>query len=114
MVVSSWFWCLPAGGGRGAHAVAFGDVADGSGEEAGVLAGGQVTAGKGQDLGLGHALAGGLDLPVRGGVPAPRVAAVLADESRGVVEERRPVPAGDRRPQLGELGRGGMVAAGVQ
>src|SRR3984893_16900639 len=134
MVVSSWFWCLPAGGGRGAHAVAFGDVADGSGEEAGVLAGGQVTAGKGQDLGLGHALAGGLDLPVlvgvlvaaadvegdraaevagdRGEVPAPRVAAVLADESRGVVEERRPVPAGDRRPQLGELGRGGRVAAG--
>src|SRR5258708_40062531 len=43
---------LPAGCGRGAHAVAFGDVADSRGEEFGVLAGGQVTAGKGQDLGL--------------------------------------------------------------
>jgi hypothetical protein len=83
-----------------------------------------------EDLGLGHALAGGLDLPVFAGivtaaayvesdrgaevagdsgeVPASRVAAVLGDKPRRAVEERRPVPAGDRRPQLGELGRDGM------
>ena len=69
-----------------------------------MLAGGQVAAGEGQDFGPGHALAGGLDLPVlvgvlvaaadvegdraaevagdRGEVPALRMAAVLADESR--------------------------------
>ena len=51
-----------------ADAVAFGDVADGGGEEVRVLTGGQVAAGKGQDPGLGHALAGGLDLPVLIGV----------------------------------------------
>ena len=107
---------LPAGGGRGAHAVAFGDVADGCGAEVRVLAGGQVAAGKGQDLGLGHALAGGLDLPVLVGVviaaadvkgdraaevagdrrevPASRVATVLGGEPRGAVEEGRPVPGG--------------------
>jgi hypothetical protein len=28
-------------------------------------------------------------------------------------QERRPVPAGDRRPHLLELARGGTVAAGV-
>jgi hypothetical protein len=43
----------------------------------------------------------------RGEVPSLRMAAVLADESRGVVRERRPVPAGDRRPQLGQLLRVG-------
>jgi hypothetical protein len=81
--------------------------ADGCGEEAGVLAGGQVTAGEGQDLGLGHALAGGFDLPVlvgvlvavadiegdravqadrdRGEIPALGVPAVLGDEACGVV-----------------------------
>jgi hypothetical protein len=59
---------LPAGGGRGADAVAIGDVADGGGEEVRVLAGGEVAAGEGQDLGLGHALAGGRDLPVLVGV----------------------------------------------
>src|SRR5260370_15888352 len=115
MVASLVVVVLPAGGGRGAHAVAFGDAADGCGEEVGVLAGGQVAAGEGQDLGLGHALAGGRDLPVlvgvlvaagdvegdraaevagdRGEVPAPRVAAVLGGRSRCGVEERRPVPA---------------------
>src|SRR5580704_6013589 len=121
---------LAAGGGRGADAVAFGDLADGCGEEVWVLAGGQVSAGKGQDRGLRHALANGLDLPVlvgvlvtaadvegdraaqlagdRGEVPALRVVAVLDGEARGAVQERCPVPAGDRRPQLGELSRGGM------
>src|SRR5260221_993570 len=114
-----------AGGGRGAYAVAGRDVADRCGEEVRVLAGGEGAAGEGQDLGLGHALAGGRDLPVlvgvlvaagnvegdravqvagdRGEVPALGVAAVLGGESRGVVEERRPVPAGNRRPQLNEL-----------
>jgi len=75
-----------------------------------------VAAGKGQDLGLGHALAGGLDLPVLVGVviaaadvkgdraaevagdrrevPASRVATVLGGEPRGAVEEGRPVPGG--------------------
>src|SRR5260221_12931382 len=125
-----------AGGGRGAYAVAGRDVADRCGEEVRVLAGGEVAAGEGQDRGLGHALAGGRDLPVlvgvlvaathvegdpavqlagdRGEIPALRVAAVLGDEARGVVEERRSVSPGDRRPQLGELGRGGTGAAGVQ
>src|ERR1700732_3506509 len=110
--------------GWGAHAGACGDVADGGGEEVRVLAGGQVTAGEGQDLGLGHALAGGLDLPVligvlvaaadvegarpvqlagdRGEIPALSVAAVLSDEARGVMEERRSAPPGDHRPQLAE------------
>src|SRR5580693_8722409 len=105
MVSSLLVQVLAAGGGRGADAVAFGDVADGGGEEVWVLAGGQVATGKGQDRGLGHALAGGLDLPVlvgvlctaadvegdraaevagdRGEVPAPRVAAVLDGEARG-------------------------------
>src|SRR5215471_19036029 len=102
------------GGGRGAHAVAGRDVADRRGEEVRVLAGGQVAAGEDEDLGVGHALSGGRDLPVlvgvlvaaadvegdravqlagdRGEVPALRVAAVLADEPRGVVHERRPTP----------------------
>ena len=56
------------GGRRGADAVAGRDVADRRGEEVRVLAGGQVAAGEGQDLGLGHALAGGRDLPVLIGV----------------------------------------------
>ena len=106
------------GGGPGADAVAGRDVADRRGEEVWVLAGGQVAAGEGQDLGPGHALAGRRDLPVlvgvllaaahvegdrvtgvagdRGKIPALRVAAVFGDEPRGVVQERRPVPAGDR------------------
>jgi hypothetical protein len=113
------------GGGWGTHPVAGRDVADRRGEEVRVLTGGQVAAGEGQDLGLRHALAGGRDLPVLVGVfvaaadaegdraaggtgdvgeiPALRVAAVLADESGRVVEERRSVPPGDCRPQLGEL-----------
>ena len=94
-----------------------------------------MAAGEGQDFGLGYSLAGGLDLPVlvgvlvaapdveadravqvagdRGQIPASRVAAVLADEPGGVVHERRSVPPGDRRPQLGEFLRRGSVAAGV-
>jgi hypothetical protein len=74
-----------------------------------------VAAGEGQDLGLGHALAGGRDLVVligvlvaaadvegdhavqvasdRAQIPALGVAAVLADESPGVVGERRSVQA---------------------
>jgi hypothetical protein len=91
------------------------DIADRRGEEVWVLAGGQVAAGESQDFCLGYALAGRRDLPVlvgvliaaadvegnravqvagdRGEIPALRVAAVLGDEARGIVEERRPVPA---------------------
>ena len=115
-MVASYLQVLPVGGGRGADAVALGNVADGGGEEAGVFAGGQVAAGEGQDLGLGHALAGGRDLPVlvgvlfaaadvegdradqiagyRGEVPALRVAAVLGGKSRGICGRTPPRPAG--------------------
>jgi len=41
MVASLLFLVLPVGGGEGADAVTFGDVADGRGEEVRVLAGGQ-------------------------------------------------------------------------
>src|ERR1700733_11819502 len=111
-----------ARGGRGGHAVPGRDVVDRRGEEVRVFPGGQVTAGEDQDLGAGHSLAGGRDLPMlvgvllaaahvegnravkvagdRGEVPPLRVAAVLADESGGVVREPRSVPAADRSPQL--------------
>jgi hypothetical protein len=42
------------------------------------------------------------------------VTPVFLDESCGVVEERRPVPAGNRGTQLSEFVRAGMVAEGVQ
>src|SRR5258708_9830366 len=129
MVVPFLSWVMAsAGGGRGAYAVAGRDVADRCGEEVRVLAGGQVAAGEGQDLGLGHALAGGRDLPVlvgvlvaaadvqgdpavqlpgdRGEVPALRLAAVPGDEARGVVEGRRALSPGARRPQPRKLLRG--------
>jgi hypothetical protein len=116
--------------------VAIGDVADRCGEEVRVLDRGEVASGEGHDFGPRHTLAGGRDLPVLvgillastdvqgdravqlagdpGEVPARRLAAVLVDEPRGEVEERRSVPPRDRRSQLLELPRGGTMTAGEQ
>src|SRR5262249_12811024 len=121
-------WSVSSAGGDGCtHAVADRDLTNRRCELVRGLAGSQVAAGKGQDPGVGHAFAGGLDLLVliwvlfatadvdvdhsvervrdRCEVPAPRLAAMFADESGGAVNEGRSVPADDRRPQLGQLGR---------
>ncbi|MDT7553868.1 MAG: hypothetical protein QOI16_2404 [Pseudonocardiales bacterium] len=122
-------------GGWGAHAVAGGEVVDGRGEQVRVLAGGQVPAGEGQDLVFRHTSAGGRDLPVfvgvldaardgdrdraaqlagdRREVPTARVATVLADEPRRIVQEHCPVPASDDRPQLSAFLQERTVESGV-
>jgi len=68
------------------------DVANRGGQQVRVLTGSQVTAGEGQDFGLGHALAGGRDLPVLVGVLVA-AADVEGDRAVQVTGDRGEIPA---------------------